>query len=756
MKTNSTIAILLLALAFQSCVVKKPSGEFSAEGTNKIRTVYNAHYKKKISVAGIGISVGMAGAGAYAGMQTKPTTVFDKNGQSTNEPLNAAIGAVVGYGVSSLVNKALGQGREVDVRYGDKKFAGWLRSYNRKFNTDYISLNENSLVISASAEGSYTVNSAEDARLFVKAFPNSSRIDAVALELMKKVNREQLIGVMRETFGDKLKPETVLAVKMNYLNRSKTVGECIAAAKQFPAALRVEAERSASSLCQNIQDIKDFRAEFPNSQYASAMVENGTNYLAHSDLRTLIELYVNDKTATIAINKAKKYYIESSPSLTVFFAACNLYPDQAPDIKQVGLSKVRSLSDVRLFVQKFGKDNAATEEKLFENALQGEQRYEIPNLISYFSNLSDNTLLKGKEKYALLSTSIFECRAAADKYNEATQVADRKAYSLANNVVSYNVYLNKFPSGQYVATIQGRITSILQNAFSKVGQLSYWQKESAWVEFINTYKGSYDVQNFLGTAQETLLSLRIEMATKYFKLLNNIEGNALVVVHFELPKGQLASAKIEQVANIMKGLKSGWVFKDDLITSILGYGTLSNLGIVHGEWYRRGTSMGNSWSIIPHNEGFEAFQENLKRELNAYGIANVSVNYWGDYADDEAKIRRQQEYKRQAEAREESREDEEAKEKLEVDAANEKKWEECYKDVELVFVETEASRFGTLNGKCPCNMYRAKGFLFDSQYKLAEDKNGDWWVENELNWSGPYSKKEAIQVQWCGKKDKYK
>jgi hypothetical protein len=639
MKINSITLMFLTAVLLQSCVVKKPNGEFSAEGTNKIRTVYNAHYKKKISVAGIGISVGMAGAGAFAGMQAKPTTVFDKNGQSTNEPLNMAIGAVVGFGVSSLVNKALGQGKEVNVRYGDKNFDGWLRSYNRKFNTDYISLNENSLVISASAEGSYMVNTANDARIFVKAFPNSSRIDAVALELMPKVRREQLISVMSETFGNKLKPETAMTVKMNYLNRSKTVGECIAAAKQFPKELRVEAERSASSLCQNIQDIKDFRAEFPNSQYASTMVENGIDYLAHSDLRTLITLYSDDKTASVAVNNAKKRYIESSPSLAVFFAACNLYPAQAPDIKQVGLSKVRSLSDVRLFVQKFGKDNAATEEKLFENALQGEQRYEIPNLISYFSNLSDNTLLKGKEKYASLSTSIFECRAAADKYNEATQVADGKAYSLANNVVSYNAYLNKFPSGQYVSTVQNRIAGILQNAFAPLSRLGYWEKENGLLEFVNAYRGSYDPQNLVGIADNELRNLQAEMAANYEKLAATYDGYNLVAVGFKVPEGKLASLQVETVGRVMKSLKSGWIVKDDLITGIKAYGSNGNRGIVHGTWYRSGTTSGNSWALISKDEGFASFQGNIKELMKQFGVEVMYVDYLGGYADDEAKQR---------------------------------------------------------------------------------------------------------------------
>ncbi len=640
MKTTILSIFFLLTLGFQSCVVKKPFGDFSVvNSTNKISYVSNAYYKKRISVLGVGVSVGMAGVGAYAGQQTKPTTVFDKNGQNTNEPLNMAIGAVVGYGISSLINKGLGQGKDVNVNYNDKRFASWLRLYNRKYGTDYISLEENNRVISMSVEGTYQVQTVEDARIFVKAFPNSSRLDAVALELMKKVNREQLIGVMSETFGNKLKPETVLAVKMNYLERSKSVAECIAAAKRFPKELRAEAERSASSLCQSIQDIKDFRAEFPNSQYASAMVENGTNYLPHSDLKTLIELYANDKTTTDAVNKAKKYYIESSPSLAVFFAACDLYPAQAPDIKQFGLTKVKSLSDVRLYVQKFGRDNVTTNEKLFENALHGEQRYEIPNLINYFSNLSDRQLLKAKEKYASLSTSIFECRAAADKYGEVTNVADNKAYNLANNIVSYNVYLNKFPSGQYVTTVQNRISGILQNAFAPLSRLGYWEKENGLLEFVNAYRGSYDPQNLVATANNELRNLQAEMLANYQKMVNTYDGNKLVAVIFKVPAGQLASLKVETVGRVMRSLKSGWIIEDDLITDIKAYGSTGNMGIVHGTWYRSGTTSGNSWALISKNEGFESFQDRMKSYMTQFGVEVTSVDYWGDYGDDEAKQR---------------------------------------------------------------------------------------------------------------------
>ncbi len=264
MKTKITIAFLLLAFAIQSCVVKKPYGEFSGETSNKIRNVNSSYYKKRISVLGIGLSIGGAAAGAYAGMETKPTTVFDKNGKNTNEPLNMAIGAVVGFGISSLTNIVLGQGNWSSVNYDSRKFEPWLRKYNRKFNTDYISLNENNRVISASAENNYTVRDFDDARIFVKAFPNSNKMDDIAYQTARAVSREGLLSTL-DLFGGKINSNTVLDIKKEYVKRSTDVESLLYARySKFPET-NLDVRNMAINLSKSCNDALLYHKQFANN-----------------------------------------------------------------------------------------------------------------------------------------------------------------------------------------------------------------------------------------------------------------------------------------------------------------------------------------------------------------------------------------------------------------------------------------------------------------------------------------------------------
>lgn len=327
------LAISISIIFFSSCVTKKPYGYFDvANKTNKISYVTEAYYKKHLSLLGIGTTAAGTLAGGYIGLQAKPTITYNENGQTTNNILNVVIGTGLAYGISNLVNRFSGQGKIINITYNSHEFDEWLKKYNRKYGTDYINLREDNKVISSSVEKSYVVNDIDDARLFVKAFPNSYRLDDIALELMPKVKRENLIQVTTEIFGEKLKPETIRTIRIDYLNRSQNVVECIEAAKKFPE-LNADAEKKAASLCKNIQDVKYFKDFFPKSQYENAIfdllllgqsdiIKATTNRLIRKDIPELIEIYPDAKN----VDKAKFLYISESPTYSDFKNAIKKYP----------------------------------------------------------------------------------------------------------------------------------------------------------------------------------------------------------------------------------------------------------------------------------------------------------------------------------------------------------------------------------------------------------------------------------------------
>ncbi len=77
-------------------------------------------------------------------------------------------------------------------------------------------------------------------------------------------------------------------------------------------------------------------------------------------------------------------------------------------------------------------------------------------------------------------------------------------------------------------------------------------------------------------------------------------------------------------------------------------------------------------------------------------------------------------------------------------------YSDCIDDIELEVKEYKNPLFGK---QCSgCVKYYAKGwFGSTSEYCILQDKDGKWWVENLLNWSGPYdTKTQAMIIQWCG------
>jgi hypothetical protein len=737
---NLILLFIAFAFSLQSCIVNKPySNELvTINAANKTYMIAQAHYKRKPSALGITIQVGATAAGAAIGAGSQATTFYDANNRpATSQILNGVIGATLGYGISSIINVLQGQGK---VRNIDTQ-KEWIEKYNRKNNTDFIVYGSfaNSLnVISASAEQSFRAADLEDAKIFKAAFPNSANTDVIAKQCLESgaFNREEYEILLREVF-----PNNAYATQIQekHLRLARTVNECIKTLDLYPGT-KLLVEKKSVELIASLADVKTVTAYFPNSNYASQIVENGIKtYTYREELKQLIDLYAANSSAETSVNKARKLYIDKAPDLARFIEACELYPQQAIDFKTRSIAMVRGVDDAQLFVKKFGREET-TDLKVFENALNDAKRNEIPTLINLYPSISSTVQYKAKVNYASLSKTIEECKEAAEKYYEVAEVADYRAYQLADDIATYNQYLNRFPTGKFLYEVQIRCRNALGREFSKLKDLDYWDVEIALYQFVSNYQYSYDPDNFMNIAKTELNSLQTEMAASYDRLNSQSDGYRLVVLEFSVPQGKLASAYLKNVASWMQDLKSGLIIKDDLIKGIQNYAAKGNRGIVHATWYRSGTSHGNSWALISTNEGFPAYQKNIKGYLSGKGVSVNSCSYNGDYADDAAKREQYEQYQREQVAKE-------GRQKERLARAEKGDCESCYTKI-----SHKAHDRGNGGLGCPSNYtYEEYNFtcLNGSTYVIYYVNNTGKWAIRDNDCQGSYDSKCQLVIELC-------
>ncbi len=289
---NLTFFLLLGLFLTQSCVVNKPYADtYAVDQANKIYNLSGAHYKRKASPVGVLTQLGMAGAGASFAYSAKVTTFYDGNNQkSSNDALNAVIGAAVGYGISSILHMMSGQGK---TRNTDPK---WIDRYNRKYGTDYLILADNSTdyqVISRSAEPIFVVKNLKDAMIFVKAFPNSSRKDQIAKQCLESSNFSRSDY---ETLLSKVLPNNAYATQMQekYLNMSNGLDEQYAAVRLYPN-LHTVAENKIFQNTQNPTDAIRFLQTYPQTVLKKQLLLNifDDNTLK-TDIEKIRQLYGTD------------------------------------------------------------------------------------------------------------------------------------------------------------------------------------------------------------------------------------------------------------------------------------------------------------------------------------------------------------------------------------------------------------------------------------------------------------------------------
>ncbi|MBK8843352.1 MAG: hypothetical protein IPO33_11130 [Saprospiraceae bacterium] len=183
MVKNSCKAIfaIIVVMQFVGCVTFKPdSDSITSPDYNERKTITGAYYKGKLTPIGYGAVAASTLAGAFAGTQIDMVSYYQGESKHQVKAADIAIGSLVGFTASMLINAALGN-KKIKPCTDPKE---WLSKANKEYL--YLANSENTIdVMHRSVESKYTVGNIKDIIDFKLAFPQSSYSDVVVQQSIK-------------------------------------------------------------------------------------------------------------------------------------------------------------------------------------------------------------------------------------------------------------------------------------------------------------------------------------------------------------------------------------------------------------------------------------------------------------------------------------------------------------------------------------------------------------------------------------------
>lgn len=585
------LVLIFLIIFISGCVVNKPSCDYASKfDYNKRRTLSNPHYIKEPSALGYITVASFTVIGGYLGYKSGFIEYQKSSEVVFSNISNTIIGSFIGLASSELINFILGQGKKNPSKDPEK----WLH----KVNEEYILLSHNSdisyKIIHKSAESNYTVNNLQDVHDFKNAFPESNYSNEIVTKSIIVLNREELLKLMK-IYPDYPK---IINIKKEYIYRSENITSLFEAFDKFPEtnidieeyaivylsslnAIEIyikrfpngknytKVEHKTIEFINNLQDAKYYDKIFQNksyaddvelkvaksisniyeaeqfnqfyskSKYANIIINNLYQKISRNHLKRLIAIYPNNKITP----KMKTQYLKISNSITECAQASKLYPITSNDALLKATKYVNSLNSFRTF-KKYFKDTTATN-NLITNLTKNCNRDDLYEYIT--ENPSYPKTEELKVKYVQLSKTIEECKQAASSFPVIAVIAENKAASLTNDILSCKQFLTAFPNGNNYSKVNTKLNNFAKNKFEyfiqiakrKINDENYTEANEN-IEYAKDYivdNKDREVYN------ETVKKLNDETQTSFANYIRNAK-NYINNKNFDKARTQLEYAEI--------------------------------------------------------------------------------------------------------------------------------------------------------------------------------------------------------------------
>ena len=314
---NSIIFLFLLSiLILSSCVINKPdSSAVSPLDYNGRCQVTSPTYQKRLSVIGTGSIVVSTLGGAYLGYSNNTVTYYSEGEKKNFKAGDVLLGAAIGYSFSYLCNRLGGWGKSKT----DFDNEAWLR----KANKNYVMLNNGSnsfTAINKSYEKDFSIRSIEDAKDFIKVFPNSYYLEekiagsVINTRSFSRDNYQELMALFPNS-------QSNFEIKKLIISKSNSLNELFTSWEKYNVNL--DYETLAYNLVKNTTDAKIFIGKFPKSKYGKDIINKLSSSLSYFELKEIVMLfdYVDN------IRDLKQMIIDKSPSIDELKKNLSEYPN---------------------------------------------------------------------------------------------------------------------------------------------------------------------------------------------------------------------------------------------------------------------------------------------------------------------------------------------------------------------------------------------------------------------------------------------
>ncbi len=622
----------------KSCVVVRPDALMVSESDyNQRKTVSYAHYDRVLNKTGVAsVAVGTA-TGATLGALSNMFTYYNGQEKKTLRIAGAALGGTIGFFTSSYINQIAGFGLS-EKSYNPQI---WIDEVNKDFIIIDDSDPQKFRVIHKSAEDNFQIKNMQDVWDFSIAFPNSEKNNDIIILANKIVKRDEIPKLI-SIYSKDVDYPAIKDVKFNYLKQSNTTALCMEAKNKYPI-LDKEAEKKSWTLINNINDLKTFKRNYPQSEYMNDALTKTISSTHVNNLPQIIDMFPSSEYPNLtAIADAQAEYIEAySNSLSAYLSAIDRYPKRysRSTVENKSAQLVRNYNDARMFKNRFGT-NSKYAKTVFTNSLIKIKRENIPNLLNLNYNVDRLTKQKAHNKYAMLSKSIPECILSVVRYSDCFDAADDRAYQLTNDIGNSKYYVKFFSDGKYKREVDNKIAQWVKSDYNKCKSLLDYHN------FYNKYKGDtliYDPEWLISAAKRKVSFANLDAIARYSGVVDiaNGDGNydRLVIVHYQTEEDYPAFLFLEKVK---EGIQINDFF-NPWITGIYEVGASGNDGLIAAQWYKSGTSQsalenlgellsgGNTGSDL---NDFQVEAGNHVKSITNHHVNKFYAYYYGTYEDD--------------------------------------------------------------------------------------------------------------------------
>lgn len=351
---------LLLASLLSGCYSTTPVYYSDGTGPAGSVTYINPSWETSINPIGWGLVVVATAGGAYAGYESGLEFEWETGAPKSEKPeANAAI-AGVSAGLSTMILNSIFK-PDAPV-YRTELAEEWLDDFDENLaliGASKRSGNEYVDAIDWAWERTALPSDVTELKMFLSAFPGSTRTDEVERHAVATFSRAQLPGLAAALTI----PHYADTARRRYIREATTFEDALSTVKTYPDLASVSETRTFE-LANGRQDVLRFVNRFPESDRISALVDREMEKLGLSELQTLLPS-VHDPDVQ---NKIGRRFLEKATSLHAVIDVGTKFSGLSDEVERKGAEMAVSAGDYRLFLATWPESSEAAgiREKLME------------------------------------------------------------------------------------------------------------------------------------------------------------------------------------------------------------------------------------------------------------------------------------------------------------------------------------------------------------------------------------------------------